>query len=62
MAKEIGGGIEAVIGGKSGSQLREHGRSGIFHDERIAYFEGNKVSLLIISLRLCADHLPTPWT
>lgn len=42
-------GLGFVIGGKSGSHFMEHGGSGIFHDEMIAYFEGNKSGLVVMA-------------
>ncbi len=42
-------GLGFVIGGKTGAHFMEHGGSGIFHDEMIAYFQGSKNGLVVMS-------------
>lgn len=42
-------GLGFVIGGKAGAHFMEHGGSGIFHDEMIAYFQGDKNGLVVMS-------------
>ncbi|CAN5605012.1 hypothetical protein BH10ACI4_BH10ACI4_38140 [soil metagenome] len=42
-------GLGFVIGGKSGTHFMEHGGSGIFHDEMVAYFQGNRNGLVVMA-------------
>ena len=42
-------GLGFVIGGKPGAHFMEHGGSGIFHDEMLAYFQGNEDGLVVMS-------------
>ena len=42
-------GLGFVIGGKEGAHFMEHGGSGIFHDEMVAYFQGSKNGLVVMS-------------
>lgn len=42
-------GLGFVIGGKAGAHFMEHGGSGIFHDEMVAYFQGSKNGLVVMS-------------
>jgi CubicO group peptidase (beta-lactamase class C family) len=42
-------GLGFVIGGKSGAHFMEHGGSGIFHDEMVAYFQGKRDGLVVMA-------------
>jgi hypothetical protein len=42
-------GLGFVIGGKPGAHFMEHGGSGIFHDEMVAYFQGSKDGLVVMA-------------
>lgn len=42
-------GLGFVIGGKAGAHFMEHGGSGVFHDEMIAYFQGSDDGLVVMS-------------
>jgi len=42
-------GLGFVIGGKPGTHFMEHGGSGIFHDEMVAYFQGNRNGLVVMA-------------
>lgn len=42
-------GLGFVIGGKAGAHFMEHGGSGIFHDEMVAYFQSGKNGLVVMS-------------
>ena len=42
-------GLGIVVGGKPGAHFMEHGGSGIFHDEMVAYFQGNKKGLVVMA-------------
>ncbi len=42
-------GLGIVIGGKPGRHFMEHGGSGIFHDEMVAYFQGDRNGLVVMA-------------
>ena len=42
-------GLGIVIGGKPGTHFMEHGGSGIFHDEMVAYFQGSSDGLVVMA-------------
>jgi CubicO group peptidase (beta-lactamase class C family) len=42
-------GLGIVIGGKPGAHFMEHGGSGIFHDEMLAYFQGSENGLVVMA-------------
>ena len=42
-------GLGFVVGGKAGAHFMEHGGTGVFHDEMIAYFQGSKNGLVVMS-------------
>ena len=42
-------GLGFVIGGKAGAHFMEHGGSGIFHNEMVAYFQGERNGLVVMA-------------
>jgi CubicO group peptidase (beta-lactamase class C family) len=42
-------GLGIVVGGKPGAHFMEHGGSGIFHDEMVAYFQGKRDGLVVMA-------------
>ena len=42
-------GLGIIIGGKPGSHFMEHGGSGIFHDEMVAYFQRSRDGLVVMA-------------
>jgi hypothetical protein len=45
---ELWQGLGLMIGGKDGSHYMEHGGSGVFQDDRIAYFQNRKDGLVVM--------------
>lgn len=42
-------GLGIVVGGKPGAHFMEHGGSGIFHDEMVAYFQGKQDGVVVMA-------------
>ena len=42
-------GLGIVVGGKTGAHFMEHGGSGIFHDEMVAYFQESNDGLVVMA-------------